>query len=301
MAAINSVGTGGQSGFSASVTPMTVPGTPTMGTVTSGNTLVAVTWTDPTSNGGSTITSYIVTPYIGGIAQTAQSFNSSATTGVVTGLTNGTSYTFTVAAINGVGESAQSGSSSSVTPATAPGAPTIGTATAATASASLTWTAPASNGGWAITGYVVTPYINGTAQTAQTFSSTATTESVTGLANLPLYLQGGRHQRRGRRWPVGRLQPGHPGNGSRRPPWDGRGRNTKATLSWTAPAANGGSTVTGYVVTPYHRRRGPGGPHLQPTATTGGGHRADQRHRVHLHRGRHQRPAPGPSRVHPTR
>jgi hypothetical protein len=45
----------------------------------------------------------------------------------------------------------------------------------------VNWTAPASNGGNAITGYVVTPYIAGVAQAVQTFSSTATTETVTGL------------------------------------------------------------------------------------------------------------------------
>ena len=194
VAAINSVGTGAQSAASSAVTPATLPGAPTIGTVTSGNDSVTVNWTAPASNGGATITGYIVTPYIGGAAQIAQQFNSSATTETVTGLTNGTAYTFTVAAINSVGEGSQSGSSSSVTPATVPGAPTIGTATGGTASASVTWTAPASNGGAAITGYVVTPYIGATAQTAQTFNSTATTETVTGLSNSDVHLHRGRHQ-----------------------------------------------------------------------------------------------------------
>ena len=82
------------------------------------------------------------------------------TSDTVTGLTNGTAYTFTVAAINSVGTGPASAASNSVTPApvvTVPGAPTIGTATAGNASATVTWTAPASNGGSAITGYVITP------------------------------------------------------------------------------------------------------------------------------------------------
>ncbi len=61
-----------------------------------------------------------------------------------------------------------------------PGAPSVTSHTSLDASASLTWTAPSSNGG-AITGYVVTPYIWGVAQTPVTFSSPATTETVTGL------------------------------------------------------------------------------------------------------------------------
>ena len=130
-----------------------------------------MTWTAPASNGGQPITGYVVTPYIAGVAQTTQTFNSTATTETVTGLTNGTAYTFTVAAINSVGTGAQSATSNSVTPATTPGAPTIGTATAGNASATVTWTAPASNGGQPVTGYVVTPYIAGMAQATQTFNT----------------------------------------------------------------------------------------------------------------------------------
>ena len=59
--------------------------------------------------GGSPITGYVVTPYVGGTAKTAQTFNNTATTETVTGLTNGTAYTFKVAAINGVGTGNQFG------------------------------------------------------------------------------------------------------------------------------------------------------------------------------------------------
>jgi hypothetical protein len=48
----------------------------------------------PTSDIDSAITSYIVTPYLGGVAQTPQLFNSSATTETVNGLSNGSVYTF---------------------------------------------------------------------------------------------------------------------------------------------------------------------------------------------------------------
>jgi hypothetical protein len=130
----------------------------------------------------------VVTPYIGSTAQPTQTFNA-GTTQTVTGLSNGQTYTFKVAAINGVGTGNQSTASGSVTLPNTPGAP--GTPTGFPLSlgrSTLTWTTP-SNGGSPITGYVVTPYINGVVQTAQiqTFNSTLTTETVTGLTTGRAY------------------------------------------------------------------------------------------------------------------
>ena len=62
-----------------------------------------LTWTAPASDGGNAITGYRVTPYIGSTAQTPILTGSAATSYKVTGLANGTTFTFTVAAINGVG------------------------------------------------------------------------------------------------------------------------------------------------------------------------------------------------------
>ncbi len=70
-----------------------------------------MSWTAPAFNGGKPITGYVVTPYINGVAQTATPFNSTATTQTVGGLVNGTTYTFTVAAINEIGTGPQSAQS----------------------------------------------------------------------------------------------------------------------------------------------------------------------------------------------
>ncbi len=100
------------------VAPATVPSTPTGVMVAPGNGQVAVSWTGP-NDGGSAITSYTVTPYVGSAAQAPHVFASAATSEVVSGLTNGTTYTFTVTATNAEGSSTPSAPSSQVTPVAA--------------------------------------------------------------------------------------------------------------------------------------------------------------------------------------
>jgi Fibronectin type III domain len=97
--------------------PPQVPGAPTGVSASAGNQSATVSWTAP-GDGGSPITSYTVTPYIGATAQTAKTVTGSppATTTTVTGLTNGTAYTFKVSATNTVGTGAQSTASNAVTP-----------------------------------------------------------------------------------------------------------------------------------------------------------------------------------------
>lgn len=83
------------------------------------NQQATVSFVPPTDNGGSAITSYVVTSTPGGIIATG-----TASPILVTGLTNGTSYTFTVHAVNSVGDSPESLPSNAVIPGSVPGAPT---------------------------------------------------------------------------------------------------------------------------------------------------------------------------------
>jgi hypothetical protein len=73
---------------------LTVPGAPTIGAVTRGNAAATVAWTAPANNGGSAITGYLVQPFVTGVASGAPQAAGATATSLVTGLTNGTSYTF---------------------------------------------------------------------------------------------------------------------------------------------------------------------------------------------------------------
>ncbi|MCL6605397.1 MAG: S-layer homology domain-containing protein [Paenibacillus sp.] len=104
---------GGLSGESnsASATPATVPGAPTNVSAVAGNGQAIISFSAPADNGGSAITGYEVIASPGNILMTG-----SASPIIITGLTNGTSYTFTVKAINGEGSSASSGASNAIIP-----------------------------------------------------------------------------------------------------------------------------------------------------------------------------------------
>ncbi|HEX8700301.1 MAG TPA: fibronectin type III domain-containing protein, partial [Myxococcaceae bacterium] len=141
------------SGVPDSGVPATAPGAPTAVTATAGNGQATVTWQAPASNGGSPITGYTVTASPGGAQVSVGADSLSAT---LTGLANGTSYTFVVAAQNAQGPGPASEPSSPVVPATVPAAPTQVVATATEDGASVSWSAPQDNGGSALTGYRLT-------------------------------------------------------------------------------------------------------------------------------------------------
>lgn len=172
---------------------ISVPAAPTGVVASEGNSSASVAWTAPANNGGSAITSYTISAVSGGRATGLTATVSGTATGaVVSGLSNGVVYTFTVHATNSVGNSAESAQSNAVTPAaptgTVPGAPSGVRATAGNASASVTWTPPANNGGTALTGYTVTALVNG-APSGVSASAAGTSSGVVvaGLTNGVTY------------------------------------------------------------------------------------------------------------------
>lgn len=129
----------------------TLPDAPTAAVATRGNAQASVAFTAPGWTGGSPITQYTVTSSPGNVVATG-----TTSPVVVTGLTNGQAYTFTVVATNANGDSVPSAPSNEVTPITVPDAPVIGTATAGNGEATLSFTPSVGDGGSAITGYTVT-------------------------------------------------------------------------------------------------------------------------------------------------
>jgi hypothetical protein len=107
--ATNPTGPGPESSPSSPVTPLaaTPPGAPTGVTALPDAKAARVAWTAPSDDGGSAITGYTVTPFDGATALTPTTVSSGTST-LVTGLTAGTSYTFTVKATNGAGTGAAS-------------------------------------------------------------------------------------------------------------------------------------------------------------------------------------------------
>ena len=91
------------------------PGAPTGVTAAAGNGQATVSWNAPASDGGTAIKSYTATASPGGATCTTTS-----TSCVVTGLTNGTRYTFTATATNAAGTSVASSASAGVTPSAPP-------------------------------------------------------------------------------------------------------------------------------------------------------------------------------------
>ena len=161
VAAVNSAGVGTRSNevsetVSEPPPPANPPSAPTL-SAAAGNGKVTLTWTAPTDDGGADVTNYEV------YRSTVQGEEVLVTTvGDVatfqdTGLTNGTTYWYQVAAVNsaGVGVRSNEASSKPSAPATRPSAPRSLKGTKVAGGIQLTWLAPSSNGGSEILSYRV--------------------------------------------------------------------------------------------------------------------------------------------------
>ena len=133
---------------------------------------VTLTWTAPTNLGGLTLGSYKITGTGGVTATTAAN---TLTTKLITGLTTGTSYTFTIKASNSLGDAAGVSFATVLLP-TLPGAPTAVIASISGSTVSVSWSAPTNTGG---VGIAISEY---TAYLINTSGSDVTSSAVAGLS-----------------------------------------------------------------------------------------------------------------------
>ena len=231
----------------------TVPGSPTLNSATGGNNAVGLTWSAPVSNGGAAVSGYDV--YRG----TSSGGETLLTTlGNVTGWTdgsavNGTTYFYKVSALNSVGEGGKSNDSRRPRrPRRRCRARRLNSATGGNNAVGLTWSAPVSNGGAAVSGYDV---YRGTSSGGETLLTTL--GNVTGwtdgsAVNGTTYFykvsalnsvgEGGKSNELSTTPTAPATVPGSPTLNS------ATGGNNAVGLTWSAPVSNGGAAVSGYDV-----------------------------------------------------
>ena len=174
---------------------------------------VTLTWTAPINLGGLTLGNYAITGNNNYAGTTAAN---TLTTMVITGLTRGTSYTFTIKASNSLG-SAAGVSFASVMAPSVPGAPTAVSASVSGSTVSVSWSAPTNTGG---TGFAISGY---TAYLINTSNNDVASSAVAGLSTTFSSVANGTYT-------VKVLATNSVGSGSRSTP----------SGSVTSPAASGG-------------------------------------------------------------
>ena len=180
--AVNSMGEGTASSVSAT------PAIPKPGPVqnllaSAGDRSVTLRWDAPLSDGGSPITRYEYQRSGGSWATV--SGGASARSKTVSGLTNGTTYTFSVRAVNAVGNGAASSATATPAPATVPGAVANLLATHGDGQVVLSWDAPSSDGFSPITRYEYQR--SGGSWATVSGGASARSKTVSGLTNGTTY------------------------------------------------------------------------------------------------------------------
>jgi hypothetical protein len=179
LSAINAIGTGTPVVLNQTTTAPSAPTPPTSFATTSlTGTSVGLSWAAPSSDNGSSITGYYFQVF-NGSATTSTLLSNATLSTTSTGLANGTAYRFTLSAVNGVGTS--TGVVLNQTTPSTPTAPTsFATSSVTYTTIGLTWAAPSSNGGSAVTGYYFQQF-NGSATTSTMLSSATFSTTTTGL------------------------------------------------------------------------------------------------------------------------
>jgi hypothetical protein len=239
------------------VAPPTIPAAPSSVRATAGNASASISWTAPSNDGGSPITGYRVVASPGGQQVTTSGTSRTAT---VSGLTNGTTYSFTVTAINAVGAGPASSASNAVTPvAPAPsqvpdGATAVTGKQASSSSATVTWSPPTNPGSAIISGYRLSrdgtdsagagPYATTLSSASRTFTFTKLVSGRTYNLTVQPVSAAGTGRAVTMAVPISATSVlNAPSSTSA-----GQTGSGVATVQWAAPTVTAGKTITGYKV-----------------------------------------------------
>jgi Fibronectin type III domain len=263
----------------AAVGPPAPPAPTGLAATAAGSSAVNLTWTAPTAPPGLTLTGYDVYQGTSSHGESATPVNGTLITTVsdtVSGLDNGTTYYFVVTAAYQDSDSRTTSSLAS-SEALMPAAPAGLAATAAGSSAvNLTWTAPTAPPGLTLTGYDVYRGTSPGGESATPVNSTpvtATSDMITGLNSGTTYyfdvtaLYQGTGSGGTQGFPSGEASATTSAGGSHasRPAPTGltatAAGSSAVNLTWTAPTAPPGLTLTGYDV---YRGTRPGGESATP-------------------------------------
>jgi len=246
--AVNPVGDGTQSP-ETSATTWALPGQPQSLITSIGNKQVTLTWSAPSSDGGTSITNYTI---YRGTTSGGESYL--ITVGNVltyqnTGLTNGVTYYYKVSAINAVGEGTQSSEAPGrpVGPPTAPQSPSL---LEGIGQISLSWTAPSNDGGSAITNYKIYRGTTSGGETLLTTIGNVLTYVDQSLINGTNYYYTISAQNSISEGPVSSEVSGSSDGPPSTAPQvlAAEGYDAQVNLSWSAPSNNGGLSITNYKI-----------------------------------------------------
>ena len=251
--AVNAVGSGSASA-DVCATAKTVPGAPTIDSLTTRDRSASVEFTLG-GNGGAAISDIEYSTDNGSTWTSSGRISSPLQ---IAGLSNGTTYTIRLRAVNSVGNSsASSSASATVTPANVPNAPTISSIAEGNATLTVTFTRPTNDGGESISGY----------QYSTDGGSSWNTQSVTGSSPDPFVLvisdissNGTTDLENGTSYSVAVRAVSAAGNGLTSAVLDATpsttpgtpttisaiGYNTRLVVSYTAPTSNGGKAILRY-------------------------------------------------------
>ncbi|WAM23760.1 fibronectin type III domain-containing protein [Myxococcus sp. NMCA1] len=229
---------------------VTVPGAPTQVAAVAGDSQVTVAWAAPANNGGSAILEYAVHVFSGEREVRVVPSPAFANQALISDLTNGTAYAFSVVAVNDRGRGAASTRTALVTPHVTPGAVSNLVAVPGNQEVVLTWEA-ADGKGMALTGYSITVQAEDAGAESQpvTVTVTETRATLVALTNGTAYsftvvADNGHAQGPGSS--VSATPFTTPGA----PALTARGYSTRVSLRWTTEDT-GGRPITGYLVTVY--------------------------------------------------